>query len=187
MRFSVHPLAAAGFFLLLFASPREYAFAVFTSVLLNEIGHAVMAHLFRGTIKGIRLMPTGIGITLSPAASYREEFAVAMAGPLMNLLLIAIAPLFPPAPSETIRSISAVLMAVNLLPIETLDGGRMLFAFLSHTFGENAAKKILSCTTVIILSLLWILSLYIFFYSGVNFMLLLFCAYLFSYLFIKKL
>lgn len=187
MRFSVHPLAGAGLFLLLFASPREYTFAVFTSVLTHELGHAVMARLFHGTIKGIRLMPTGIGITLSPAASYREEFAVAMAGPLMNLMLIAAAPHFPSVLSGSIRQISAALLTVNLLPIETLDGGRMLSSFLSHNLGENAAQKLLSCTTAITLSLLWILALYIFFYSGVNFMLLLFCAYLFSYLFIKKL
>ncbi len=187
MRFSVHPFAAAGLFLLLFASPREYAFAVCSSVLLHELGHAAAALLFHGKIKSIRLMPTGIGITLSPAASYREEFFVAAAGPLMNLAYIALSPLLPTAPCETVRSISAILMSVNLLPISTLDGGRMLRALISHTLGENAAEKALSVTTVCALSLLWILSLYIFFYSSANFTLLLFCAYLFSYLFIKKL
>ena len=113
MSFSVHPFAAAGLFLLLFASPRAYTFAVCSSVLLHELGHAAAALLFRGKIKSIRLMPTGIGIVLSPAASYREEFFVAAAGPLMNLLYIALSPLLPAAPGETVRAVGMGMTIID--------------------------------------------------------------------------
>ena len=187
LRFSVHPFAASGIFLLLFAAPPTYAFCALSAVLLHEAGHTAMALLFHGQIRSIRLMPTGISISLSRASSYREEFFVALAGPLMNILSAILSPLFSPALSQTMLTVSLLLALINLLPIRTIDGGRMLGALISHTFGENVSEKVLSFTTAVSLSLIWMLSLYIFFYSGVNFTLLIFCAYLFSYLFLKKL
>ncbi len=177
----------AGLFLLLFAAPKTYAFAVFSSVLLHEAGHLTAALLFRGSVREIRLMPTGISISLSRAMSYYEEIATALAGPFMNLLYLAALPLLPSALQNSVQTISLTLFSLNMLPIKTLDGGRILAALLSLFLDETISEKVLSVTTAICLSMLWVLSLYIFFYSGVNFMLLLFCAYLFSFWILKKL
>ena len=89
--------------------------------------------------------------------------------------------------TAVVVSVSLLLMLLNLLPLVSLDGGRMLGAALSVLFGVNTAERVLSLLTLVILWMLWTLSLYVFFYSGVNFMLLLFCAYLFSYIVLKKL
>ncbi len=185
-RFSVHPFAAAGLFLLLFASPPSYAFAVLSSVILHELGHTLMAGFFRKKPLSVRIMPTGISILLSSASSYTEEFMIAAAGPLMNLFYALLCGFFPYGVGGTVRAVSLLLATINLIPIAPLDGGRILSALLSPFFGSEFSARILDFFSLLLLALLWILSLYVFFYSGVNFTLLLFCAYLFSYIVLKK-
>ena len=184
--FSVHPFAAAGMFLLLFASPPSYAFAVFSSVILHELGHTLMALLFRKKPLSLRIVPTGISILLPPASSYAQELWIAAAGPAMNLLYAFFCPFLPYGVGGTVRTVSLLLAVLNLIPISTLDGGRILGALLSPVFGSEASARISDFFSLLLLAFLWMLSLYVFFYSGVNFTLLLFCAYLFSYIVLKK-
>ena len=185
-RFSVHPFAASGLFLLLFVSPRPYAFSVLSSVILHELGHTAMALLWNKKPISLRIVPTGISIVLPPASSYTEEFLIAAAGPLMNMLYALVCGFLPYGVGGTVRSVSLLLASLNLIPIAPLDGGRILSALISPVFGSEISARISDFFSLILLSLLWMLSLYIFFYSGVNFMLLLFCAYLFSYIVLKK-
>ena len=187
LRISVHPFAAAGLFLLLFASPRAYAFGVLSSVLLHELGHTAASLLFHKRPLAVRLMPTGINIALPPASSYTQEFLIAAAGPLMNLLYAAVCGYLPYGIGGTVRGVSLLLGTLNLLPLAPLDGGRMLAAVLTPLFGSGISGAISDFCSLILLALLWVLSLYVFFYSGVNCALLLFCCYLFSYIILKKL
>ncbi|MBE6666489.1 MAG: hypothetical protein E7603_09825 [Ruminococcaceae bacterium] len=185
-RISVHPFAAAGLFLLFFASPPSYTFAVLSSVILHEAGHTVMAGFFAKKPLSVRIMPTGISILLPPASSYTQELLIAAAGPLMNLLYALLCGFLPYGVGGTVRGVSLLLAALNLIPIAPLDGGKMLSALISPFFGTEISTRISEFFSLLLLAALWILSLYIFFYSGVNFTLLLFCAYLFSYLVLKK-
>lgn len=188
IRFRVHPFAAAGIFLLFAVMPRLYAFAAISSVLLHEAGHIIAARMLGKRIMEVHLMPVGFSVGLSAASSYSEEFLIAAAGPVMNLLYLAAARIW--MPSEVAASVfaaSSSLAVLNLLPVKTLDGGRMIGAVLSRFFGEGTADRVLYLSTCACLSVLWMLSLYVFFYSGINFTLLVFCAYLFSYLIVKKL
>ncbi len=186
-RISVHPFAAAGLFLLLCASPRAYAFAVLSSVFLHEFGHTAAALLLGKKPLAVRIMPTGINILLPPAFSYTEEFLIAAAGPLMNLLYAAVCIYLPYGIGGTVRGVSLLLGSINLLPLAPLDGGRILAALLTPLCGAEICNAISDFFSLILLALLWVISLYIFFYSGINFMLLLFCSYLFSYIVLKKL
>ena len=186
-RFSVHPFAAAGLFLLLCASPRAYAFAVLSSVLLHELGHTAAALLLHKKPIAVRIMPTGINILLPPASSYTEEFLIASAGPFMNFLYAAACVFLPYGIGGTVRGVSLLLGTINLLPLAPLDGGRILSACLAPLFGADVCGMISDFFSLILLALLWVLSLYIFFYSGINCTLLLFCSYLFSYIVLKKL
>lgn len=151
------------------------------------MGHLFSAILLGKHLRGIKIMPTGINLSLSAASSYAQELLIAAAGPLMNLLYAAFAVYFPPPLTMAVREISLILAFLNLLPLFPLDGGRMFIAAASSLLGAEIGEKISSLFSLLFLSFLWILSLYIFFYSGVNFMLLLFCAYLFSYIVLKKL
>ena len=173
--------------MLLFASPRAYAFAVLSSVFLHELGHTASALLLKKKPIAVRIMPTGINILLPPASSYTEEFLIAAAGPLMNILYALISVCLPYGIGGTVRGVSLLLATINLLPLAPLDGGRILSALLTPIFGAEVFRVISDFCSLVLLALLWVLSLYIFFYSGINCALLLFCSYLFSYIVLKKL
>jgi stage IV sporulation protein FB len=177
-------------------------FAVLTSVLLldktgisgfavlfsflHEMGHTSAALLLGKRILSVRIVPTGINIILSAPSSYEEELFIAAAGPLMNALYALIAAYMPYTLGATVRGVSLFLALFNLLPLSPLDGGRILTALLSPLFASALLRSFSSFCNLLLLTILWIFSLYIFFYSGINFMLLLFCAYLFSYIVLKK-
>jgi stage IV sporulation protein FB len=119
-----------------------WIFVVFVSVLVHELGHAVVGRLFGGRPE-IRLEAFG-GATFprfSRSPGPGRQFILSVAGPVFGLLLGGAAYLlvraWPPDP----RSVSAFLMrqfmwvsvlwaAFNLLPILPLDGGNMMLAFL---------------------------------------------------------
>ena len=49
---------------------------------------------------------------------------------------------------------------MNLLPVASLDGGRILSCLLSLTLGADAARRVLRLLSLFLLSLLWLLSVY---------------------------
>jgi Zn-dependent protease len=115
---------------------------VFVSVLVHELGHALVGRAFGGQPE-IQLQAFG-GVTFprfrAPPGPGRQ-FLLSLAGPVFGLLLgaaaYALVSLSPPAPGSIVawtmnRFIYVnVLWAVfNLLPILPLDGGNMLLAFL---------------------------------------------------------
>ena len=105
----------------------------------------------------------------------------------MNLLYASVCIYLPYGIGGTVRGVSVLLGTINLLPLAPLDGGRILAALLTPLCGADVCQVISDFCSLILLALLWVISLYIFFYSGINFMLLLFCSYLFSYIVLKKL
>lgn len=119
-----------------------WIFVVFLSVLVHELGHAVVGRAFGGTPE-IHLQAFG-GVTFPrfrrPPGPGRQ-FLLSLAGPVFGLLLGALAWVlvhsFPPAhgsPSDWTMhqfiSVSLIWAVFNLLPILPLDGGNMLLAFL---------------------------------------------------------
>ena len=184
LRFSVHPFAAAGIFLLLFAVPREQSFSVIVVTVLHEIGHGTAALLLGKRIEKITLMPVGINMKLSAASSYAEEMLIAFAGPLENIFIILCSRYFPCA--ENIRLFSEITLAVNMLPMATLDGGRIISSAASFIFGEGVGDNVVTFTTAVSLFFIWMLAVYIFFYTAENATLLIFCSYLFAGYLLQK-
>lgn len=177
-RFSVHPFAAAGIFILLFAVPPEKTFAIVTVTVLHELGHGAAAVLLGRRIEGVVLMPVGISMKIDTPPSYYEEILIAFAGPFENLLLIALGRFFPCG--ESIRAFSEITLFINLMPMATLDGGRIISALASLRFGAGVGEKIIRATTAVTLFFLWILAVYVFFYTAENVALLIFCSYIFA-------
>jgi Zn-dependent protease/CBS domain-containing protein len=129
---------------------------LFGSVVLHELGHALVARGSGIPAKGIILLPIG-GITIvdeaqaipDPINAWKRDIRVAIAGPLVNLfiaglsalILLAVIPGFSlavrplPNPSGLLRSIVWVnlyLGLFNLLPAYPMDGGRVLRALFSR-------------------------------------------------------
>lgn len=118
----------------------------FASLLLHELGHAVVAKREGMEIEGIVLWLFG-GVAqfkgLFPSAG--AELRIALAGPAVSLAiglsLLAGAALLPlPAAIDGVATwlgyINIVLLVFNMLPALPLDGGRVLRAVLWQTTGD---------------------------------------------------
>src|SRR5208337_2939543 len=129
---------------------------VFGSVVLHELGHALVARGSGISAKGIILLPIG-GITIldeahpnpDPANAWKRDIRVAAAGPLVNLCIAGLSALIllatVPGLSLTARPLlhsTALLRSIvwanlylglfNLLPAYPMDGGRVLRAIFSR-------------------------------------------------------
>lgn len=118
------------------------AFLLFTSVLLHELGHSLVAGRFGLPISGIDLTILGGAAKMSAAPrSPKEEVAIAVAGPLVSLALAVsgfIGLVTVPALSPVLAFVAWAnlgLFLFNLLPALPMDGGRVLRALLASRFG----------------------------------------------------
>lgn len=118
----------------------------FSSLLLHELGHAVVARREGMEIAGITLWVFGgVARFTGMFPSARAELRIALAGPAVSLVLgavfLALAELMPePAAVNGVISwlgrINLILLAFNMLPALPLDGGRVLRALIWRSTGD---------------------------------------------------
>jgi Zn-dependent protease len=136
---------------------------IFASVVLHELGHVLVSNRNGIHIRGIMLLPIG-GISLIDPAHEMEtakdparEVRIALAGPLMNVLIAVAAAIVAVAtghgnllakPLVGLASlwrsavwINVFLFALNLLPGLPMDGGRILRAWLSRRMDFSLATR----------------------------------------------
>ena len=137
---------------------------VAAAALVHELGHIAAARSVGVGIRGMKLDIFGARLELGGLLSYGREFWIAAGGPLANFLSVAV--LYP---VQTLRvkegmelflGASLVLGCVNLLPVGTLDGGRMLRSAVAWMAGDRAAEGVLRWTTGLCLGMLWLLAAY---------------------------
>jgi Zn-dependent protease/CBS domain-containing protein len=124
------------------------ALAFFASLLLHELGHARQARREGMEIEGITLwLFGGVAQFKGGFPSAGAEFRVAIAGPLVSLVLgivFVVLAVFAELPSVVdgvvswLGYINLTLLVFNLLPALPLDGGRVLRSALWH-FKEDLA------------------------------------------------
>ena len=121
------------------------AVMVFGSVLLHELGHALAARVYGISTRDITLYPFGgVASLRAEPASSGSELVIALAGPLVNLLLGALA--LPLALGGSSVAITFLVLNLgmglfNLLPAYPMDGGRVLRAILARTRGYVSATR----------------------------------------------
>jgi len=146
--------------------PRTLALVgiIFASVILHELGHAMVAVHSGVPVRGIMLLPIG-GVTLMDPQDHADsiknavrETRISIAGPLVSLMLAAVAAvlLLTLKPSVNIwakpwisttalaRSVfwtNLSLFAFNLLPALPMDGGRVLRAWLARKMEFRQATR----------------------------------------------
>ncbi len=142
----------------------EAGLTVIGAVLLHEGGHFAAAWGVGAGMREVKLDLLGARMELDGLLSYGQEFFVAAAGPVASLLGGALAyPLWVVWGREGVglfALVSLVLGGMNLLPIGTLDGGRMLTCAVSWLWGERAAHRALRVTTGMFAAALWMLAAY---------------------------
>jgi Zn-dependent protease/CBS domain-containing protein len=140
-------------------APRGYwlrgvvsALLFFVSILLHELGHAVVALRHGIGIQSITLFIFGGVARLDrDPDDGGTEFKVAVAGPLVSLALGvlfylgALAPGLSEAAHSVARYLAFINVAVavfNLVPAFPLDGGRLLRGFLWRFAGKRRATRV---------------------------------------------
>jgi Zn-dependent protease len=118
----------------------------FSSILLHELGHSVIARRHRVQVRSITLFVFGgVALMERDPDDARAEFEIAIAGPIVSALLALVFSLAERAVPEDsgphfvagwLVRINLAVALFNLLPGFPLDGGRVLRAFLWARTGD---------------------------------------------------
>ncbi len=137
-----------------------FVFTIFGCVTLHELGHSLMAQRYHIRTRDITLLPIGGVASLeSMPEKPKEELAVALAGPAVNVIIAII--LFPfiymnqsPEVFEglggishtnflaSLLSVNISLVVFNMIPAFPMDGGRVLRALLGFKLNHAKATTI---------------------------------------------
>lgn len=160
---------------------------------LHECGHLLAAYLLRIPLRSLCI--SGLGASLrvqSSLISYSREWLLCAAGPFANFLsafftyLIYIRGGSPSECAEWFFAASVMLGALNLLPSEGFDGGRMLYCCTAQLWGVSLASGVLSASSFVSIMLLWMVSVYLLIKYKTSLTLFVFTLSLFYRIFINS-
>ena len=164
MRFRIGKVSiSAGFFFFAAAAyflsadmAKNYLWAVLFSS-LHECGHLAALRAFHCPVDSITLGPVGIRIDQKDLPlSYSRECIVALCGPAVNLVCMAVC-LIGKRYSDAFSlplALNTGLFVINMLPVEPLDGGRMLRMLMLLKTSPEKAEKVLGITQTVLIILL---------------------------------
>lgn len=142
---------------------KVYAIMMICAI-IHELGHLLVGILLGMKPEKLEIIPVGIRVTFkinikdinskikqTNKLEIKKIF-VAIAGPLVNLILIYIAAISKTNIISKINFIYAnlLLVIINLIPIYPLDGGRILKGIISIFKGKKKAEQTTNITSIII-------------------------------------
>jgi Zn-dependent protease len=132
---------------------------LFLCVLLHEFGHAFAARVFGIRTPDITLLPIGglARLEKMPTSPW-QEFVIAVAGPAVNVVIVALLVPFTGLPGDwnqfqhvdlerggillNVLKLNCVLIAFNMIPAFPMDGGRVLRALLATRLRHSLATLV---------------------------------------------
>ena len=171
--------------LLNFDKSRVFLIA-FISIILHEIGHIVAMVLQSQKIREIKFGAFCIDIVNSS----KNTIFTMLSGSLSNFIFAIIFLIFYNFSREAFFKFAALqgmyVGVFNLMPILDLDGGQIIFYFLSRKFKYETAERALTLISFAFLTPIAVLGFLILLESKNNFSLLLLACYLMFCLVFKK-
>jgi Zn-dependent protease len=110
------------------------------SLLLHEVGHMLAATLLGVPVREFGLCLAGAYNRRAFAQNRRDEVLISSAGPLMNLLA-ALPFLFVPHIGIQLAICNLTLCVVNLLPLPSSDGLRILRTIAHPNVGDSTIRE----------------------------------------------
>ena len=150
MKVRISPLVFVFALVAVLCGSWTYLIGYLVAVVMHEMTHAEVAKRLGYTLSELKIMPYGASLTGKfEGVSARDEFLIAIAGPLSNIFAALVCTaLWWLAPSTYYFTESFVVANVftavtNILPVFPLDGGRALLAILSRKIPRQRAYKII--------------------------------------------
>ena len=162
------------------------------SSLLHEAGHLITMHLSGQKILTVTLGAFGIRIDrqLSTLVSYKKEAVIALGGILVNFIIaftgILYYYLWGSIFALKLTAVNIIIALFNMIPLDTLDIGRVLRYTLLCSIDENKCDRILSIISAVFVNLLAIVCLTVNIFIGFNLSLNIVTVYLYVITLFKK-
>ena len=123
------------------------ALGVFSTVLLHELAHVLVAKDFEYDTESITLYPFGgiARIEMPERIPPHHEIYIALAGPLVNAMMaLVFLPMayFLGSPFGLLFVLNFAMFAFNMLPSYPMDGGRVMRSLLARRFSHERATNI---------------------------------------------
>ena len=136
-----------GFCLIVLLLPLRWLFAVITAACIHELGHYLAVYLCGGNIRSLRFAGSG-AMMYATGLTTRAEVICLLAGPLMGLM-----PLLFTRQIPIIAVCGLVQTIYNLLPIDPLDGGKILHHMILICGGTERYYRSIERTFIFALTL----------------------------------
>jgi Zn-dependent protease len=134
----------------------------------------------------LQITPLGMIIDYTHTfRSYEQDLWVFLAGPFANILLFCFFRNCSFWQLNLFSTINLSYAVLNLLPVYSLDGGCALEAILSLHLTSQAVEKTLFVSSFLVITALWIGSIWELFTFANGYSLFAFCVWLFISLFLK--
>ena len=161
----------------------------FLFALVHEIGHILAMMLFKVKIEKIKFGFINIDLFSSSCDKIIKDkvnIIILFSGFFANMLFCLIFYICFFYGGEKIYyfwSMQNLFIGIlNLLPVDSLDGGKILRIILNKHFSFFLVEKILKYISIVILIPLFLLGVYVLFYSCCNFSLFILAIYLIIFL-----
>ena len=155
--------------ILLFGDNRKYAIIAFCAAIVHEVGHICASLILKMKLEGLTLNLFGARLKVALTMySYKQEFWMALAGPLANAIFGTLS-IFIYTADDTqpntyllfFAIASFFLASLNLLPIKGFDGGRIFICAMAPRFGVYMPENWLDKLSFSFIFLLWVISIYL--------------------------
>ena len=159
----VAPRVVLVFLLFLVTDRSGLVFVTLMAAFFHELGHIFAARVLHVPFRQMRIDLMGARLEIGGRMlSYKEEWLLAMAGPLASFLAAGVGLVFRELSELSLyfSCASLLLGGLNLLPIRSFDGGRMLEASVSSIAGARTAYRVMTLSSFFCLFLLWAVSVY---------------------------
>lgn len=141
--------------------PLKWVLAWFVASVIHELCHILALRLCRCRVLRVNISVSGVVIRTEPLSPPLEAIC-AIAGPLGSFSLLLLSRYIPSI------AICGCLQAIyNLLPLDSMDGGRILKIAISRFLPLKSADQVMHLISVLALLFLFIFSVYIFIFTRI--------------------
>lgn len=148
---------------------------------LHEFGHLVAMIILKVEVSNINIRLFDIVIESKTDRTFKSDLVITLMGPMFNFLFAIVFYFVDVSLCYT----NLAFAIFNLLPVDTFDGGYILYLLLYQKCSYETVRIISKLLTFIFLLPIFMFGVMVLFYSRYNYSLLLISLYLVAILFLK--